>query len=95
MRSARTAEMSSQSAGVQAQVRDLMLLKESDSSLMNENPWTVQQVMIPGLSLKVGMHGRKIRERTVSAANVKKFHAGPEQSRHSFPKRVRTVSVGG
>ena len=97
VRAARNAEMNRQSTGTQAKVGDLLLVKEADSSLAHERapaklvhdlwtgPWVVQQVVIPGLSLKVKMPGRKIRERTVSAANVKKFHVRPTHLRHPFP----------
>ena len=93
---ARNAEMVRQSVGIQAQVRDLMLVRESDSSLSSARvsakpihdlwtgPWEVHKIVIRGLSLQVRMRGRKIRERTVSAANVKKFHARPAYLHHSF-----------
>ena len=45
----------------------------------------MQQVVLKGLSIKVKKCGRKIRERTVSAANVKRFHVRPPHLRHSFP----------
>lgn len=83
-----------------------MLVKEFENYLLNKDvpaklvhdlwtwPWMVQQVVIPSLSLKVKMYGRKIRVRRVSAAKVKKFHVRPEHLRHSFLEEYRQLAWG-
>ncbi|CAM9132857.1 unnamed protein product, partial [Pylaiella littoralis] len=47
-------------------------------------PWKVQGVPLTGLSVDVMMHARKIRNRSVSTADIKRFHVRPVRLRHSL-----------
>lgn len=106
VRSARSADMTRQSAGGRAQVWGLMLVTESDSSFANKNaptklvhdlltgPSSVQQLAIQGFAFDFRMHGRMIRERTASAPKVKKLHVRPEQLRYSFPGKYSQLTWG-
>lgn len=84
------------SSSAKAQMGDLMLVKEANSSIAEEgtptklvhelltSPWKMCLIVVPNLSFQVVMRGRKISESTVSAANMKLIHARPEHLRHEF-----------
>ena len=98
------------SPGTLAQVGDLVLVRESDSTLYRRGrgdklehekwtgPWKVKKVLQEGLMLEVEMQGRQLRHRTVSAASVKPFHTRPEYLRHpmtdEFAQQAWTADLG-
>lgn len=84
------------SPGVQFKIGDGVIVREADSTLSREGihpklahehwtgPWVVTKVLQPDLSFTVRMNGRKIRQRTISEANVKPFYLRPIHLRHDF-----------
>lgn len=61
------------------------------ASVMHERwtvPWKVVNTPESRISGKVKIYGREIRERTVSASNVKSSHLRPPKLFHSFEDEV-------
>ena len=94
------------SSGERARVRDLMLVKEACSKMVQEGrhtklahehwtgPWQVTVIEQPGISYQVTMSGRRIRRRTVSAAYIKAFYLRPEHLRHAFENEFAHLAWG-
>ena len=94
------------SSGERARVGDLMLVKEADSKMAREGthaklahehwtgPWQMTAIEQPGISYQATMSGRRIRRRTVSAANIKTFHLRPERLRHAFEDEFAHLAWG-
>ena len=85
-----------QSPGSTAAPGDLVLVRESDSSIQRNGlggkleherwtgPWKVTNILQKGLVVEVEMEGRKLRSRRVSPSGIKPFHVRPPDLRHPF-----------
>ena len=90
----RNASIQRPSPGTRVATGDLVLARESDSSLHRQGmgsklvhdkwtgPWKVVEVVIEGLSVVIEMEGRTTRSRTVSAESLKPFYTRPSDLRH-------------
>lgn len=82
------------SAGTCVAKGDLVLTRESDSSLHRQwrrprmvhekwtGPWKEVEVVFEGLSVVIEMKGLAVRSRTVSAASLKPFYTRPSALWH-------------
>ena len=94
------------SAGVAVGRHSLVLVRETESRRHRDRrgrklqhdlytgPWKVTDVIQPGLSVEVSLHGRKKRCRRVSTADVKPFHLRPPSLRHSIADEFATYAWG-
>lgn len=94
------------SAGVASKKGGLVLVRETDATRFREGrgrklqheiytgPWTVKEVPLTGLSVVVTMQGRKERTRSVSTADVKRFHLRPPSLRHALPDEFAQYAWG-
>ena len=85
---------------------DLVLARESDSSLHREGmgpklihekwtgPWRVVDVVFEGLSFVIEMEGRATRSRTVSTASLKPFYPTPSDLRRPMKDEFAQVAWG-
>ena len=90
------ATISRPSAGVSADRGSLLLVRTPASQRHRDRrgmklqhdvysgPWTVVEVLEPGLSVQVEMKGLRKRSRRVSVADVKPFHVRPVHLRHNI-----------
>ena len=95
-REASNANVRRASPGSQVKVGDMVMVRESDSSLGTQGthpklihdyytaPWVVANVLRPSQSVEVILKGRRVRKRVVSVASVKMFHLRRKDLRHSF-----------
>ena len=84
------------SPGAKPRVGDKVLVRESSSTLYHDGvhpklppghftgPWSVERVVREGLSFIARLHGRKVRQRTVSATEMIPFHSRPKEIRHEL-----------
>ena len=82
--------------GAKARVGDKVLMRESAITLYRDGvhpklapdqfagPWSVERVVREGLSFSVRLHGRQVRQRTVSATEMRPFHSRPKEIRNEF-----------
>ncbi|CAB1096027.1 unnamed protein product [Ectocarpus sp. CCAP 1310/34] len=94
------------SAGVAVGRNSLVLIRETESRRHRDRrerklqhdlytgPWKVTDVIQPGLSVEVSLHGRRKRSRRVSTADVKPFHLRPPSLRHSIADEFATYAWG-
>lgn len=84
------------SPGAKSSVGDKVLVREASNTLHNDGihpklardhftgPWEVMQIVRPGLSFSVRLNGRRVRQRTVAASDIKPFHPRPPGLQHAF-----------
>ena len=94
------------SAGTRVATGDLVLARESDSSLHRQGmgpklvherwtgPWKVVEVVIEGLSVVIEMEGRTPRSRTVSTTSLKPFYVRPADLRHPMEDEFAQMAWG-
>ena len=105
-RQRRNAKISRSSPSVNVAEGDLVLARESDSSLFRQGmgpklvhekwtgPWTVTRVVFKGLSAVIEMNGRRKRSRTVSVASLKPFHRRSSDLRHPIGDEFAQIAWG-
>ena len=94
------------SMGTRVAKGDLVLARESDSSLHRQGrgpklvhekwtgPWKVVEVVLEGLSVVIEMEGRAVRSRTVSTASLKPFYTRPSDLRHPMEDEFAQLAWG-
>ena len=94
------------SAGTRIAKGDLVLARESDSSIHRQGrrpklihekwtgPWKVMGVVLEGLSVVIEMEGRATRSRTVSTASLKPFYTRPSDLRHPMEDKFAQLAWG-
>ena len=94
------------SAGTRVAKGDLVLARESDSSIHRQGrgpklihekwtgPWKVMGVVLEGLSVVIEMEGRATRSRTVSTASLKPFYTRPSDLRHPMEDEFAQLAWG-